>query len=102
MNAIKDTQVKITGVIWLEEIVDKLGYKHNVESHEVTEVLNNFPYFRLVEKGNRPGENVYSALGRTDSGRYLSVFFVYKKDRRALILSARIMTPVERRQYERK
>ena len=94
--------MKIIGIIWLEEIVDKLGYKHNVEQHEVVEVLNNSAYFRLVEKGNRSGENVYSALGRTESGRYLNVFFVYKQNRRALVISARAMKPVERRQYERR
>ena len=94
--------MKITDIIWLEDIVEKLWYKHNVDLHEVTEVFHNAPYFRFVEKGNRAGENVYSALGQTASGRYLIVFFVYKKDRQALIVSARTMEPVERRQYERR
>jgi uncharacterized DUF497 family protein len=39
-------------------------------------------------------------LGQTENGRYLIVFFVYKKDERAVILSARDMTPVERKRYE--
>jgi hypothetical protein len=55
-----------------------------------------------VEKGHRPGEDVYAALGRTEAGRYLVIFFVYKKDRRVLILSARDMTDSERRRYGRK
>ena len=48
------------------------------------------------------GENVYAALGRTDSGRYLIVVFVYRKDKQALILSARDMTQSERRRYEKR
>lgn len=42
-------------------------------------------------------KNVYVALGQTLSGRYLIVFFIYKTDKRALILSARYMTKNERR-----
>ena len=34
------------------------------------------------------------------SGRYLMVFFVYKTDKLALILSARDMTKSERKRYE--
>ncbi len=68
---------------------------------EVREVFDNHPRFRFIEKGHQPGENVYFACGQTDEGRYLIVFFVYKKDRQALILSARDMTRAERRKYER-
>jgi len=92
--------LKFKGIIWLDEIVDKLAKKHGVSQHEVLEVLINGPYFRFVEKGHWPGENVYAALGQTNSGRYLIVFFVYKKDGRAIILSARDMTSRERRKYE--
>lgn len=94
--------MKITGFIWLDEIVEKLYHKHNVLPEEVREIFNNQPKFRFVEKGHRPGENVYFASGQTEAGRYLIVFFVYKKDRRALILSARDMSRAERRRYERK
>jgi len=64
--------------------------------------LANRPYCRFVEKGHRSRENVYAAMGQTDSGRYLILFFVYKKDRRALILSARDMTNTERKRYEQR
>jgi len=94
--------LKITGLIWLEDIVEKPERKHGVQQQEVREVFANLPLFRFVEKGHRPNENVYAALGRTSAGRYLIVFFVYKKDRRALILSARDMTPAERRRYEQR
>lgn len=94
--------MKITGLIWLDHIADKLYQKHNVMTTEVREVFDNQPQFRFVEKGHRPGENVYFILGQSDAGRYLIVFFVYKKDRQALILSARDMKRAERRRYEQK
>lgn len=93
--------MKIKGLIWLDEIIEKLLSKHNVRQSEVREVLSKKPHFRFIEKGHRPGENVYAAMGRPDSGRYLIVFFIYKKDRHALILSARDMTQTERRRYEK-
>lgn len=91
--------MKITGFIWLEDIVEKLDRKHQVQPYEVTEVFEGYAYFRFVERGHRKGENVYAALGQTLGGRYLIVFFVLKQDKRALILSAREMTQSERRMY---
>ena len=55
--------MKITGLIWLEDIVQKLLQKHRVQPEEVEEVLSNLRFF-FVEKGHRQGENVYTALGR--------------------------------------
>jgi len=89
-------------VMWLRDIVDKLAFKHHVGTDEVEEVLNGKPKFRFVEKGERKGEDVYMALGQTDAGRHLSVLFIYKKTREALILSARDMARKERRRYGRK
>jgi len=94
--------VKISGLIWLAEIVDKLNGKHQVQQEEVREVFRRQPKYRFIEKGHRRGENVYVAQGRTEAGRYLNVFFVYKTDQRALILSARNMTPAEKRTYGKK
>lgn len=94
--------MKITGYIWLGDIISKLQAKHGVEVREVRETFEGDPRFRLVEKGHRPGEDVYAALGRTDGGRFLIVFFVRKRDGRALIVSARGMTDSERKRYERR
>jgi hypothetical protein len=94
--------VKITELIWLSSIIEKLESKHNVKQDEVKEVFVSHPQFRFVEKGHRSSENVYAALGQTNAGRYLIIFFVYKKDGGALILSARDMTRAERRKYEQK
>lgn len=94
--------MNIEGTIWLENVVDKLAAKHGVETFEVEEVLAARPKFRFVEKGERKGEDVYLALGQTESGRYLIVYFIHKKSNEALILSARDMADKERKWYGRK
>lgn len=94
--------MEITGFIWQEHIVDKLQRKHHVMYNEVEEVFAAPPLFRFVEKGRQAGEDIYAASGRTLAGRYLIVFYIYKKDHRALITSARDMTERERRLYERR
>ena len=94
--------MKIAEIIWLENIVEKLERRHAVRREEVKEALANSKRFRFVEKGHRRGENVYSALAQTEAGRYLTIFFIYKIDKQALILSARDMTSRERRRYEKK
>ncbi len=93
--------MEISRIIWLEDIVEKLRWKHNVEEIEVIEVFENKPKFQRKEKGFKPGEDVYAAFGRSDTGRLLSVFFIYTKDQRAIIVSARDMTQKERKKYVR-
>jgi uncharacterized DUF497 family protein len=92
--------LKIHGIIWLEEIVEKLEQKHSVFQQEVVELFSLTPHYRYVEKGHQANENVYSALGRTEPGRYLIVFFVLKSNRKALVVSARDMSVHERKRYE--
>jgi hypothetical protein len=41
----------------------------------------------MVEKGHVQGENMYSAMGQTEEGRYIIAFFIHKQDGRALIIS---------------
>jgi uncharacterized DUF497 family protein len=94
--------VKIHGIIWLEEIVEKLEQKHSVLQHEIIEVFCGEPLYRFVEKGHAADENVYAALGLTDAGRFLIIFFIYKANRKALVISSRNMTDAERKRYEKK
>lgn len=94
--------MRIDGIIWLRDIVDKLAWTHHVDTDEVEEMLNNSPKIRFVEKGVRLDEDVYLALGQTYAGRFLSVFFVYKMTNEALILSARDMARKERKLYGKK
>ena len=94
--------MRIAGVIWLRAVVDKLAYKHSLETFEVEEALSNRPKIRRVEKGKRKGEDVYMALSQTDAGRYLTVLLIHKSNNDALILSARDMEPKERKRYGQK
>ena len=43
--------MEINGLIWLEDIADKLHWKHDVEEQEVVEVLEKKPKFVLKEAG---------------------------------------------------
>jgi uncharacterized DUF497 family protein len=91
--------MKVTGIIWLRGVVDKLSWKHNVTTDEVEEIFNRSPRYRFIESGDVQGENLYAALGQTEAGRYLIVYFVHKKTGEALVISARDMTRKERKTY---
>ncbi len=70
--------------------------------HEVEDVLSGKCRIFKQENGDVEGEDLYNALGRTESGRYLSVFFIKKLNSRALIITARDMNRRERLRYEKK
>jgi uncharacterized DUF497 family protein len=94
--------MKIDGIIWLENIIDKLLWKHHVTPGEVEEVFNCSPRYRFFERGDVEGEDLYLAMGRTEAGRYLIVYFLHKVTGEALVISARDMTKKERRLYGKK
>ena len=54
-----------------------------------------------MNKGHFRGEDVYRALGQSDAGRYLVIFFIHKLTHEAMILSARDMDDKERKSYTR-
>ena len=77
--------------------------KHQVTLREARQVLLGHPRIRFAEKGNVSGDDVCVAFGQTYGGRYLAIFFIYKRSAvTAIIISARDMGPSERRQYGRK
>ena len=92
--------MRIRSLVWLPDVVDKLRAKHSLRETEVEQVFRRGPLFRRVERGRVPGEDLYAALGRTDAGRYVIVFFVLKKSGDALMVTARDMDRKERRRYE--
>ena len=93
--------MRINGFVWLEEFVEKLDRKHGVATHEVEAVFTGAPYVTRIGRGQVQGEDVYRAIGQTEDGRYLAVFFVLKQGNRVLVISARDMERMERREYER-
>jgi uncharacterized DUF497 family protein len=94
--------MKVSGIIWLRDIVDKLLWKHNVTTNEVEEVFKHPPRYRFIESGDIENEDLYVALGRTEAGRYLIIFFVHKSTGDALVISARDMTQKEKKSYGKK
>ena len=91
--------MKISNIVWLAQFVEKLERKHGVSPDEVEEVFNNGPRFKRIERGDVSGENLYRAVGQTDGGRYLAVFFIHKRRDSALVISARDASRRERKSY---
>jgi uncharacterized DUF497 family protein len=93
--------INIRNIIWIDEVIEKIYWKHQVLTDEVEEVFSRKPLIFFRERGRKnKKENVYVALGTTESGRYLFVLFILKLSKEALILSARDMTRMERKYYE--
>ena len=92
----------VDGIIWLDDIVEKLAWKHGVLPHEVEEVFTGRCRVFKSQKGRVEGEDLYNALGKTKAERYLSVFFIRKLEKKLLIISARDMNRRERRRYGKK
>jgi hypothetical protein len=95
--------MRVTGFIWLEEIVEKLAVKHHVVPEEIEEVFTSGSRLRTrrMNRGHYRNEDVYRTLGQTADGRYLAVFFVHKLSGEALVLSARDIDEKERRSHAR-
>jgi uncharacterized DUF497 family protein len=95
--------MRIDYIVCPDNIADKIASKHRMTVREARQVLLSKPRIRFAEKGHIANNDVYAAFGQTFSGRYVVVFFVYKPDTAtAIIISARDMSPKERRAYGRK
>ena len=89
-------QLRIEGFIWLAWVIDKLDAKHGVDPDEVEETFFNPPY-----KVRRTAADKYLLYGRTADGRYLFIVFVWRGNH-VKVISAREMTPSEKRYYGRR
>lgn len=94
--------MKIRWTIWKNQFLEKIQQKHGVSAEEIEEVITSEAHFRKAEKGRVRGEDIYAAYGQTIEGRYLIVFFIFKRPDCALPISARDMNSTERKYYERK
>ena len=86
----------IEGFDWREWVLEKIIEKHGVESEEVEQVFFNSPC-----KVRRSESGKFLLYGRSNGGRYLFVVFAWD-GYLVRVISARDMTPSERRYYERK
>jgi uncharacterized protein len=93
--------MRITEILWVDAIEEKLWVKHHLSIEEVEYVLKGHHRARLIERGLVEGENVYAILGRTAAGRYVIVYYILKHGGRVLPISARDMDNKERKLYGR-
>ena len=88
--------MKIRELIWPEGQIDHIA-RHDVTPEEVEEVCFNRP---LILRAKSEGENpVYYVLGQTLSGRYLFCVVIQFPDSKGYPVTARSMTPKEKRRF---
>jgi uncharacterized DUF497 family protein len=90
-----DTVFRIREVIVSPQQEEHIWSKHQVTPEEVEEACFGAP---LVLRGR---DRSYAVYGRTDAGRYLAVFLYPRGPGRYSLATAREMTEVERRRYQR-
>ncbi len=76
--------------------MEKIRDKHGLGTEDVEEVLQRRPRVHRIERGQVQGEALYRALGSTDAGRHVAVFFIHKGAGKVLVISARDMSRKER------
>lgn len=79
---------------WDEENIEHIA-DHGVEPYEAEEAIDNAILVRKVALGK------YIAFGQTDYGRYLIVVFAPKPNQRLRVVTARDMTPAEKKRFRR-
>lgn len=91
----------VTDIGWTRDRVEHIK-NHKIATWEVEQAAFDDPN-RIIKKvaaaDSFPGKYVYRLLGRTEEGRYLAFFFIYKGRGSAYLITARDMDNAERRQY---
>lgn len=90
----------INEFVWNQETIEHI-LRHNVLPEEVEEMCFNSPHIIKSKQAARGANPVYYAMGKTESGRYLLVVFIYLGKNRALVITARDMDDKERIYYRR-
>lgn len=87
--------MRIEGIEWSQKVINKLERKHGICPAEVEAAL------RYESVHLRKISGVYAAYCRNSAGRYLFVVLRIKSGGIARIITARDMTPAERRLYKK-
>jgi len=88
----------LEGFDWDEANLAKNWEKHDVTPWECEQVFFNVPLVVADDLAHSAVEPRYYVLGQTDGGRRLFLVFTIRK-RRVRVISARDMSPKERRAY---
>ena len=81
---------------WTEDSETHIA-RHNITAYEVEQALYTRP--RLAVPGR---DNTTEILGTTDAGRYLLIITTQAADGRDFIITARDMSPTEKRTFRTK
>src|SRR3989344_2518396 len=90
---------KLHGFDWDEANIKKNQAKHNVEYRECEEIFRNNPLVFIEDKQHSQAENRWGALGKTNNGRRLAVYFTIRADK-IRIISARDQGKKDRLAYK--
>lgn len=93
--------LQISQLVWNEHIIEHIA-RHNVLTEEVEEVCFGQPLIMKSKQAVKGVNPTYYALGQTEAGRYLFIMFIYFKQGRAIIVTARDMDQAERKYYQRR
>ena len=96
----KDILADCTGFEWDEGNLTKNWEKHDVSEGECEQIFFKQPLIVGRDKKHSKRENRYYALGRTDAERLLFLVFTVRKQK-VRVISARDMTPAERKRYQK-
>jgi len=88
--------LKIHELIWPEDRIDHIA-KHNVTPAEVEEVC--FSKSLIIHAKSEGKNPVYYTLGQTAAGRYLFCVVIQFPDGKGYPVTARPMTPKEKRRF---
>jgi len=91
--------LKATNFEWDEGNIDKNWIKHGVSPFECEQMFFNQPLVVTDDIKHSEQEQRFYALGRTDANRLLFVVFTVRKNM-IRVISARDMSPKERKIYE--
>ena len=90
--------MRIDEFIWPEERIEHIA-RHGVTPDEVEQVCFGSSF---VRRAKSEGENpVYYVLGQTEAGRYLFYVVICFPDGNGYPVTAREMTPKEKRRYRK-
>lgn len=81
-------------------VFEKIETKHKVHWEEIKEIFHGKMKLYRTHRKDRYGESRYLALGRTNAGRYLIVFFVAVPPDQAKVITARDMDRKERNWFK--
>lgn len=96
---LSDILAKCTGFEWDSHNAEKIWLKQHVSLSECEQIFFNLPLIVADDIQHSEQENVFYALGQTDTERFLFVVFTVRKNN-IRVISARDMNRKERRVYQ--